>query len=84
MVVFDRPAGPRTSYKAWAGDQVVPAVIIEVVSRSDTDAEYVRKLGLARANGGRRPGVRPRRAPRRKAPCHRHRPRGLMPPALRR
>lgn len=51
MVVIGRPGGPRSSYRTWAEDGVVPSVIIEVVSRRDSDADHARRLGLARAHG---------------------------------
>lgn len=47
MVVRGRPPGPRTSYKAWREDDVPPAVIIEVWSDDDTDADYRRRLQRA-------------------------------------
>lgn len=51
MIVFGRPGGPRSSYRSWAEGGVVPAVVLEVVSRRDTDADYTERLGRARAYG---------------------------------
>lgn len=51
MVVFGRPPGHRKSYRTWAEDDVAPAFLIEVRSEDDTDADYRRRLGRARAYG---------------------------------
>jgi Uma2 family endonuclease len=51
MVVRGRPPGPRKSYKAWQEEQIAPAVIVEVWSDDDTDADYRRRLGRARQYG---------------------------------
>lgn len=51
MVVFGRPPGPRRSYKAWAEEDVVPAVLLEVWSEDDTEAGYARRLSRARRYG---------------------------------
>lgn len=51
MVVRGRPPGPRKSYKAWQEDGVPPAVIIEVWSDDDTDADYRRRLSRAHRYG---------------------------------
>lgn len=51
MVVRGRPPGRRKSYKAWVEDQVAPAVIIEVWSEDDTDADYRTRLERARRYG---------------------------------
>lgn len=51
MVVFGRPPGPRKSYKAWMEGGVSPAVLVEVWSDDDTDADYRRRLGRARRYG---------------------------------
>ncbi len=51
MVVIGRPPGRRSSYRAWDEDGVAPTVIIEVVSRNDTDGDYADRLELARAHG---------------------------------
>lgn len=53
MVVFGRPPGPRKSYKAWREEHVAPAVLVEVWSDDDTDADYRRRLGRARRYGVR-------------------------------
>ena len=51
MVVRGRPPGHRKSYKAWMEDGVAPAVIIEVWSEDDTDADYRRRLDRALRHG---------------------------------
>ncbi|MEX0658056.1 MAG: Uma2 family endonuclease [Egibacteraceae bacterium] len=51
MVVFGRPPGPRKSDKAWQEAGVAPAVLIEVWSDDDTDADDRRRLARARAYG---------------------------------
>ena len=51
MVVFGRPPGPRKSYKAWMEDGVAPAVVVEVWSEDDTDADYRRRLSRMRRYG---------------------------------
>lgn len=51
MVVRGRPPGRRRSYKAWVEDGVAPAVIVEVWSEEDTDADYRRRLERARRYG---------------------------------
>ena len=51
MVVFGRPPGPRKRYKAWMEGGVSPAVLVEVWSDDDTDADYRRRLGRARRYG---------------------------------
>jgi hypothetical protein len=51
MVVRGRPQAPRKSYKAWQEQDIAPAVLVEVWSDDDTDAEYRRRLGRARRYG---------------------------------
>jgi Uma2 family endonuclease len=51
MVVRGRPPGPRKSYKAWQEEGVAPAVLVEVWSDDDTDADYRRRLARARTYG---------------------------------
>lgn len=51
MVVFGRPPGHRKSYRTWAEDDVAPTILVEVRSEDDTDADYRRRLGRARAYG---------------------------------
>jgi len=51
MVVRGRPPGPRKSYRDWVEAGVVPAVVVEVWSDDDTDADYRRRLGRMRAYG---------------------------------
>jgi Uma2 family endonuclease len=51
MVVRGRPPGPRKSYKAWQEDGIAPAVLVEVWSDDDTDADYRRRLNRALAYG---------------------------------
>lgn len=54
MVVVGRPRRarrPRTSYKAWAEEDVVPTIIIEVRSEEDTSGDYERRLGRAAKYG---------------------------------
>lgn len=50
-VVEGRPPGPRKSYEAWREGGVAPAVLVEVWSDDDTDADYRRRLARARAYG---------------------------------
>lgn len=51
MVVRGRPQGHRKSYKAWVEQGVQPAVLLEVWSEDDTDADYRRRLARAREYG---------------------------------
>lgn len=51
MVVFGRPQTPRRSYKGWMEEGVPPTLIIEIVSESDTDEDYRRRLQRARRYG---------------------------------
>lgn len=51
MVVRGRPPGWRKSYKAWVEVGVAPAVMVEVWSEDDTDADYRVRLERARRYG---------------------------------
>jgi Uma2 family endonuclease len=51
MIVRGRPPGHRRSYKAWMEQGVQPAVLVEVWSEDDTDADYRRRLERARTYG---------------------------------
>ena len=43
MVVFGRPRGDRRSYREWSEDGVVPQVVFEVASHSNTPTEMTEK-----------------------------------------
>ncbi|HVM13054.1 MAG TPA: Uma2 family endonuclease [Egibacteraceae bacterium] len=51
MVVRGRPPGHRKSYRSWQEGHVPPAVLIEVWSDDDTDADYRRRLERAHQYG---------------------------------
>lgn len=53
MVVMGRAKAGRSSYRAWNEEGVPPTVLIEVVSRRDTAADYDDRLGRARVHGVR-------------------------------
>lgn len=46
LVVFGRPKGHRRSYREWVEGGVVPQVVFEVASHTNTAAEMARKLAL--------------------------------------
>mgnify|MGYP001096355191 CR=1 FL=1 len=51
MVVFGRPKGDRRSYREWVEDGVVPQVVFEVASYTNTPAEMAEKLRRYDARG---------------------------------
>ncbi len=51
MVVFGRPKGERRSYRAWVEDEVVPQVVFEVASYTNTPAEMAEKRRRYDARG---------------------------------
>lgn len=44
LVAYDRPKGYRGSYKQWEEGDVIPQVVFEVLSHSNTTVEMLRKL----------------------------------------
>jgi len=46
LVVFGRPRGHRRSYREWVEEGVVPQVVFEIDSPSNTAAEMTRKLAI--------------------------------------
>ncbi|WP_373545053.1 Uma2 family endonuclease [Chamaesiphon sp.] len=46
MVAFGRPKGDRGSYKQWQEDNIVPQVVFEILSPSNTEGEMERKLQI--------------------------------------
>jgi len=46
LVVFGRPRGHRRSYREWVEEGVVPQVVFEIDSPSNTAAEMERKLAI--------------------------------------
>lgn len=51
MVVIGRPQLLRKSFKAWAEEDAVPTVLVEVVSEEDTDRSCRERLGRAHHYG---------------------------------
>lgn len=51
MIVLGRPQADRTSYRQWDEAGVAPAVLVEVRSPDDSDADYQRRLARARRYG---------------------------------
>ena len=50
-VVFDRPKGPRSSWKQWEEDGVPMTVVFEILSQRNTPFEMARKLQFYDENG---------------------------------
>ena len=51
MVVRGRPQVTRRSYRQWAEDGVAPQVLLEVVSGSDAEDAYLRRMSRALRHG---------------------------------
>jgi len=51
LVALGRPKGDRGSYRTWEEDGVVPQVVVEVLSPSNSMPEMMRKLELYRHYG---------------------------------
>lgn len=51
FVAFGRPKRDRKSWRTWDEDGIGPAIIFEVWSDDDTDAQYRVRLGRARRYG---------------------------------
>jgi len=51
MVVFGRPKGRRQSYKQWEENNIPPAVVFEILSPSNSDADMAEKLLFYQQHG---------------------------------